>query len=317
MDVKAKVIALIEEGGFSAAQAGERYGVATRTASRWWAQYQERGYITRKPGSGRPKASKPQQDLMLIECSRCFPFHTSKMRVADTGFPASNRTALKRLNSANTVPRRAVVKEVLTEYHRIDRVAFCHMHYNYPWQEVIFSDEKVFMNNSTGPVQVYRPKQSKRFDPEYVVQRQRSGRLSMSVWGWISGYGGGALWRIHGHMNGDQYTNILENVMLPSVRVFQPENKIKFQHDFSSVHTCVAVQWWFNIHRDDVEEVPWVPKCPDLNPIENVWAEVQRGVNEQLQGRVLGMQMNCGTSLQIHGMMLHRQIDISTTLLIL
>ncbi|KAJ4440878.1 hypothetical protein ANN_10725 [Periplaneta americana] len=34
MDVKAKVIALIEEGGFSAAQAGERYGVATRTASR-------------------------------------------------------------------------------------------------------------------------------------------------------------------------------------------------------------------------------------------------------------------------------------------
>ncbi|KAJ4426296.1 hypothetical protein ANN_27109 [Periplaneta americana] len=32
------------------------------------------------------------------------------------------------------------------------------------------------------PVHVYRLKQSKSFDPEYVVQRQRSGRLSVSVW---------------------------------------------------------------------------------------------------------------------------------------
>ncbi|KAJ4428353.1 hypothetical protein ANN_24372 [Periplaneta americana] len=53
-------------------------------------------------------------------------------------------------------------------------------HLNYPWKEVIFSDD-VFINYSTGPVQVYRPKQSKRFDPEYVVQRQRSVCLSMSM----------------------------------------------------------------------------------------------------------------------------------------
>ncbi|KAJ4429024.1 hypothetical protein ANN_26020 [Periplaneta americana] len=85
----------------------------------------------------------------------------------------------------------------------------------------------------------------------------------------ISGYGGGALWRIHGHMNEHQYTNKLENVMLPSVRVFKPENKIKFQHDLSSVHTCVAVQRWFNIHRDD-------SRCPRIademwNLIADVW----------------------------------------------
>ncbi|KAJ4447471.1 hypothetical protein ANN_09478 [Periplaneta americana] len=61
--------------------------------------------------------------------------------------------ASKRLNSANIVPRRTAVKEVLTEDNRIDRVAFCQIHYNYPWKEVIFPDD-VFMNYSTGPVQV-------------------------------------------------------------------------------------------------------------------------------------------------------------------
>ncbi|KAJ4449078.1 hypothetical protein ANN_00473 [Periplaneta americana] len=158
-----------------------------------------------------------------------------------------------------------------------------------------------------GPVQVYRPKQSKIFDPEYVVQRQRIGRLSMSVWGWISGYGSGALWRIHGHMNGHQYTNLLENVMLPSVRVFQSENKIKFQHDFSSVHTCVALQRWFNIHRDDVVEVPWVPKSPDLNTIQNVGRKCNAVLMNNYRVGVLGIQTKCGISFQMLGMMLHFQ----------
>ncbi|KAJ4445026.1 hypothetical protein ANN_06825 [Periplaneta americana] len=66
MDTKAKVTALIEERGMSAASAGERYGLHPRTASRWLKQYQERGYLTRKPKSGRPRISNPEQDAALI-----------------------------------------------------------------------------------------------------------------------------------------------------------------------------------------------------------------------------------------------------------
>ncbi|KAJ4437564.1 hypothetical protein ANN_17709 [Periplaneta americana] len=115
MDVKAKVIALIKEGGFSKARAEERYGVATRTASRWWAQYQERGYITR---SGRKtRGINTTTKSYVNRTFEALSFHTSKMLVAGTEFPASNRTASKRLNSANIVQRRSAVKEVLTEDH--------------------------------------------------------------------------------------------------------------------------------------------------------------------------------------------------------
>ncbi|KAJ4437266.1 hypothetical protein ANN_17403 [Periplaneta americana] len=58
MDVKAKVIGLIDEGRFSTARAGERYRVATRTASRWWAQYQERGYIGITPTAELQRESR-------------------------------------------------------------------------------------------------------------------------------------------------------------------------------------------------------------------------------------------------------------------
>ena len=92
---------------------------------------------------------------------------------------------------------------------------------------------------------------------------------------WVSAYGPGELIETSAHMNAEEYIDILENVMLPSVRsIFPAEDGPRFRlvQDNSAVHTAHIVRRWFAQHPEIVV-LDW-PKSPDLNLIENVWAKI-------------------------------------------
>ena len=74
----------------------------------------------------------------------------------------------------------------------------------------------------------------------------RSGRVSVLCWGWISHDGAGMLHRIDGHLDSLQYKHILQNMMVPSVRMLYPDYIIHFQQDYSSIHVIV---WFKNGYR--------------------------------------------------------------------
>jgi hypothetical protein len=58
--------------------------------------------------------------------------------------------------------------------------------------------------------------------------------------------GAGVLHRIEGHLDGLQYLHVLQNVMVPSVRMFYPEGIIHLQQDHSSIHDSLVVQEWLS-----------------------------------------------------------------------
>jgi len=64
---------------------------------------------------------------------------------------------------------------------------------------------------------------------------KHSGRVSVNCWGWISHEGGGILYLIEGHLDGLQYQHILQNVMVPYVRMLYHESIIHLQQDHSSI----------------------------------------------------------------------------------
>ena len=63
--------------------------------------------------------------------------------------------------------------------------------------------------------------------------------------------------------------HILENVMLPSIRVWNPERNLIFQQDNHPMHCSMGIQRWF-ARRPEIELIPWPPKSPDFNVIEHV-----------------------------------------------
>lgn len=122
----------------------------------------------------------------------------------------------------------------------------------------------------------------------------RSGHVSVNTWGWIFLYGVGELAEIGGRFTAEQYLEILEEVMLPSVRTYAfpyPERVI-FMQDNCPIHTARIVKRWFQDQRN-MELLDWPSKSCDLNPIENVWANIvnvwepqQERTFRQLMGHV-------------------------------
>lgn len=95
------------------------------------------------------------------------------------------------------------------------------------------------------------------------------------MWGWISGTAISELVEIPTCMNSAEYIRILEDV-LPSVRAIYPtENMlvIRLVQDNSAVHTSRETQTWFRNHPE-IQLVNWPARSPDLNLIENVWAQI-------------------------------------------
>jgi len=175
---------------------------------------------------------------------------------AATGCPGQKDTIISRLKAADLRARHAAVKELRTDEHKLYRFAFGESNVDRKWDRVIFTDESMFSSANDGPVLVYRP-QGERYNPQYMSTCKRSGRMSVHCWSWIFHEGAGVLHPIEGHL-GLQYQHILQNVMVPSIRLLYPDGIIHLQQDHFSIHDSRVVQEWLS-RQADVELIDWPP----------------------------------------------------------
>jgi len=128
------------------------------------------------------------------------------------------------------------------------------------------------VKTNDGPDLVYRP-QGERCNPQYTFKIR--GRVSVHCSGWISHEGAGVFHRIEGRQDGLHYQHILQNVTVPSVWKLHPDGIIHLQQDHFSIHDSRVIQEWLS-RQAKLELLDWPPRAPDINPIENMWSEVER-----------------------------------------
>lgn len=240
---------------------------------------EEYGQICRKPGCGRKRISSDVEDEALVNYLRANPFHTAIKSKEETHFPGSANTARSRVRESDIGNRSAANKIFLTQENKQRRVEYAQEFANAIdfWDSVIFSDEKTFQSSNSGRIRVYRPTNA-RYDARYTHKTNQSGRFSVNVWGWISLRGPGVVQVVEGRLTAALYCDLLNQVMIPSVRALYPENFI-FQQDNAPIHTARIVQE-FLVDRN-IQILPWPSKSPDLNPMENVWAEMSKFISKQ------------------------------------
>lgn len=190
-------------------------------------------------------------------------------------------TVQRRLTEVGLNARKPAKVPKLTRRHLKARLDFARRYGHWTvedWKKVIFSDEsKINKFSNDGRSYMRRPV-GKRLNPRYTIGTVKFGGGSILVWGAFSWFGIGPLHLIEGNMDRFQYRDILQNVMLPYARGQMPGGWI-FQQDNDPKHTSKLTKDWFQGNR--VKVLEWPAQSPDLNPIENLWSEVKRGLAGQ------------------------------------
>ncbi|KAK3884326.1 hypothetical protein Pcinc_011391 [Petrolisthes cinctipes] len=260
---------------YTNAQIARELKIAKPTVTWWVERYQRQGNLEARPYRGQPRCTTTQDDQNIKSSIKNNPSSTSLNIKEYHNLRCTTQTVRNRLHSFNLRARKPAKKPYLTEQNMEKKMEYALNYSDKPvsfWENVIFLDEKNFYD--TIKTSVWR-QPGTRYEAQHVVS---GGRIGVALFGWMHSSGVGELVDIGpGKFTGKRYIDILENAFLPSVRILlysYPEEFFLVQ-DNSPIHNCKVVKDWFSTHPE-IKVLPHPPRSPDLNPIEYLWAAMER-----------------------------------------
>jgi transposase len=272
-------IGVLHKEGHDASYIAARIPCDVRSVRHWL----EHPSLHDEPRSGRKRKSSPAQDTAIVAEARATKFTTPRRIRRKLGLDVSSRTIDRRLIEVGLFGRVARHKRKFFDEEKRKRLAFAEGYQHWTaddWMRVEFADEKLFLGEGFwGQVFVRRPK-GEALNADYCVD-QKQHPAKVSAWACFSGHGPGYMYIFNENMDAKKLQHILGTHLIESAElhfdVEHAEGWWLLQDNAPQHKSCLIRTWLFN---HGIQCLDFPPYSPDLNPIENLWADLARRVEK-------------------------------------
>jgi hypothetical protein len=254
-----------------------------RSVRHWVTHYEKHSNVHDDPRSGRPRSTDEAMDTALAFVSHVEPFATPRQLKRKLQLDVSVDTIDRRLIEAGLPGRVARHVFQLTDEHKRKRLAFAQGYERWTeedWCKVIFADIKTFEGRGRhGQVWVRRPV-GEAANPRYSVAHLPH-PISVPAWGCFSARGPGYMAMFEGSLDAAGLRDIFRDYLLPTAKEHFAEGAawwLLHDNDPGRHHSQLLRSF---MHNNYIRPLDFPPYSPDLNPQENVWAEMDKIMADQ------------------------------------
>ncbi len=198
----------------------------------------------------------------------------------EKGIDVSYKTVGRTFVESGFKPLHRQRVQKLTEKHKKRRLAFGKKYNDAQWHKFIFSDETPFEHqaNLNTKNDIVWAKNTSEVPP----LEKGKWEFRYPCWGAIGYNSKTNLCPFSGTLSADGYIDILRKELIPFMEQHYQDNDVTFQQDGAPCHT--AKKTCHFLESNDIKYIhpeDWPPNSPDLNPIENLWANIQNIVSKR------------------------------------
>lgn len=295
----------------TARAAARECGVHPRVAYRWVKRWKTTGNLNDAHRTGRPPLlSEAAADMaldLLVGGGAASANQAAEMLV-NKGVVVtklSKQTVIRGVKKAAERQRRMVrvvrgpPRKMLTQATLQKRMTFCLANKKTNWKQVMFTDRKKFLFKYPG-TKVSSTRWEERDHPTHAYSPNHPDVIN--VYAGITIHGVSRCHVVAGsskhkttftnkkgamakNITSQEYATVLKDTLLPEGRRMFGSRGVsmwKLQQDNDPSHKVAAavLEEWNKERNSSVQLLmDWPPNSPDLNPIENMWAVVQREVD--------------------------------------
>ncbi|CAB5369723.1 unnamed protein product [Rhizophagus irregularis] len=163
----------------------------------------------------------------------------------------------------------------MTEAHCQARLEWAYEHENWTerkWKRVLFSDESTFTQFQQGRQGMVWREPGEELNPDCISVTVKHSPSKM-FWGCFSWSGLGPIVPLNGSVTGQTHAQVINDFVVPTLHTHFPQGNGIFQEDNAVPHRSgVATAARENA---GIVTLDWPAQSPDINPIENIWAEMK------------------------------------------